>query len=232
MPDENNIIPSVDEVVPFGEIDTYDDIVLSDEAQARLQRIVSAARTGGVSAAPIICKGSVDCPFKSRCPIYLADGEDGDYPVNKQCVVELSLVNQKFSDYAAQFGQSNLRDNPALRSLVSALTSVDLCEYRIDLVLAGVAHDSDGTFLLKQVTAISEMGDEIELLQEHPAWNIKKHLQKMRMDLLDTLVATPKRETWRKIALKQTSNDNLVTRQLELLERFSEIETRLLEDSD
>lgn len=233
MTDNNNSIVPAPSPIEIVLVDDYSDLTLSENAEENLSRIISNARAGMVTAAPLICKGPTNCVFKSRCPIYLADGEQSQYPLNKQCIVEAGLVNQKYYDYIEQFQiKHDLRTDPSTRSLISSLVSIDLWEYRINLILAGVGGESDGSLLIRQLINITEVGEEIEQLAEHPAWKIRVMLERMRENILDSLIATPKRQAWEQIGKKKVDNDSLVSRQLDVLEKFAAIEASVIQKED
>ena len=167
------------------------------------------------------CAGPDDCPFSNRCPIYMADGSKGDYPLKKQCIVELNLARERFMAYVEEFNlQGKVEESPTLRSQISKLADFDIYEYRIKLILAGVAGDSDGSLLIEQSIAVTQGGADVLQIQEHPAWKMLERVQKQRMELLDALGATPKRKVWMDVALKRTDSDNLLAKQRELLERI------------
>lgn len=214
---------------PLG-VDNYDDIQLDEKIQARLSSLLDSSQVGLVSIAPLICQGPSSCPFKVRCPIYQESGNGGSYPLHRQCIVEVNLARRKFVEYAQEFNiEDVVRTSPTLRAQISKLAELDVYDYRIDLVLAGVAGDSDGTLLIDQTIGFDkETNEQIQQKQEHPAWKIKDRIHRQRMEILDCLVATPRRKIWQQVSLKQASQDNVFQKQVQLLEEVN----RLLQASD
>jgi len=215
-------------------VDDYSDLALSEEAKRRLGDTILAASSGLVTMAPLICKGPEGCPFISRCPIHAADGEDASYPLGKQCLVEISLAQDRFLSYVKEFEfkEEDVQSSPTLRAQLSKLADFDVYEYRLNLILAGATGNSDGTLLIEQPVAITQEGDVVEQLQEHPAWKIKERIQRQRMELLDALGATPKRRVWMDVALKRSGRENLLTKQRELLERIDSLVEALEDDGE
>jgi len=201
--------------------DDYTDLKLSDAARQRLAKTLISASAGLVSFTPLVCTGPGGCPFINRCPIFLEDGQAGSYPLKKQCIVEMNLARDKFFSYVEEFNLSGkVEESPTLRSQISKLVDFDLYEYRVKLVLAGVTDNSDGSLLLEQTIAMSKEGDEIIQLQEHPAWKILERIQKQRMELLDALGATIKRQAWISATLKKKDDESVLAKQRKLLERI------------
>lgn len=115
-------------------------------------------------------------------------------------------------------------DSMTYRSQISALVDLDLREYRINLVLAGVGGMSDGTLLYDQTIALNDDGEEVHQLQDHPAWKILVRIRRDRMELLDAMGLTVKRDAMIRAALHQKEADNFLTRSIELLERIASLE--------
>ena len=212
-------------------VDDYSDVELSAGARQRLANILVSSRAGLVSTSPLICRGPTQCPFISRCPIHMADGDTGTYPLNRQCVVELNFVQDRFIAYLDELDiQGKASDSLTYRSQISALVDLDLREYRINLILAGVGGISDGTLLHEQTIALNEDGEEVNQLQDHPAWKILTRIRKDRMELLDSMGLTVKRDAMIKAALHQKEADNFLTRSMELLERIASLEDAVVKD--
>jgi hypothetical protein len=223
-------------LVPSGPVgvvlDDYSGVEISPAARGRLERTILAGRLGGVYLSPMICRGGNQCPFVERCPIGVEDGLGGNFPVGKQCIVEVNLINNRFVEYIEELDiEGEIERSPTLRSLVSKLVELDIEDYRLSLTLSGLAHDSDGTLLLKQVTMVNNVGDEVETLAEHPAWRMKERIQKQRMEILDAIVATPKRKAMVTALTKGALTENAVSRTFDLLEKVSRIE-RLLHEGE
>jgi hypothetical protein len=160
----------------------------------------------------------------------MADGMHADYPLFKQCVMELNLARQFYLDYVEEFNlEGKIDSSPTLRSQISKLAEIDVYEYRVKLILAGVVGDSDGSLMVNQAVAISqETGGigSVEQLTVHPAWQILEKLNKFRMDLLDALGATIKRKVWIDVSLKRSDNQNYIAQTRELLERIENLENK------
>jgi hypothetical protein len=205
--------------------DDYSDIEISKRAKDRLARILLASRSGLVSSSALICEGPKDCPFKARCPIYLEDGTHGKYPVGKQCIVEANLVQDRFMSYVEELNlEGKVLESLTYRSQISALVDLDLREFRINMVLAGVGKLSDGTLLHEQTIGVDDDGEEIKQLQEHPAWRILQSIRRTRLELLDAMGLTVKRDAMIKAALHQRDTDNFLTKSIDLLEKISNLE--------
>lgn len=216
-------------IAPLGEfplgVDDYGDILLDEGTQARLSSLLDSSQVGLVSITPLICQGPSSCPFKVRCPIYQEHGTGGKYPLHRQCVVELNLARRKFVEYAQEFNiEDALKTSPTLRAQISKLAELDVYDYRTDLVLAGVAGESDGTLLIDQTIGFDkETHEEIKQKQEHPAWKIKDRIHRQRMEILDCLVATPRRKVWEKVSMKQATQDNVFQKQVQVLEQVNHL---------
>lgn len=232
MSDDDAITPAplVTPAFPMG-VDDYSDVQLSEGARNRLSNILLSSRAGLVSSAPLICRGFTQCPFISRCPIYAADGQQGTYPLDRQCIVELNLVQDRFMAYAEELDvHGKVSNSMTYRSQISALVDLDLREFRCNMILAGVGGMSDGTLLHEQTIALNEDGEEISQLQDHPAWKILVRIRKDRMELLDAMGLTIKRDAMIRAALHQKEADNFLTRSIELLERIATLEEAVVKD--
>lgn len=232
MSDENSLAPPspANIAFPMG-VDDYNDIQLSEGARNRLTNILASSRVGLVSSALLICAGPTECPFISRCPIHAADGPQGTYPLNRQCIVELNLVQDRFLAYTEELDlQGKVSNSMTYRSQVSALVDLDLREFRMNMILAGVGGMSDGTLLHEQTIAVTEDGEEVQQLQDHPAWKILVRIRKDRMELLDAMGLTVKRDAMIRAALHQKEADNFLTRSIELLERIATLEEAVVKD--
>ncbi len=228
---KKEIVPALQEVGIFSPVDDYSDIVLSDDAKHRLANLLVSSRAALVSSAPLICHGTNGCPFISRCPINQADGDSAIYPLNRQCIVELNFVQDRFMAYVEELdSQGKVSNSLTYRSQISALVDLDLREFRINMVLSGVGGYSDGTLLYEQTIALNEAGEEVNQLQDHPAWKILVRIRKDRMDLLDAMGLTVKRDSMIRAALHQKEADNFLTRSIELLERIANLEEAVIED--
>ena len=206
-------------------IDDYSDLVLSKKARDYLFRSLLNMKAGLVTISPLNCPGKTKCPFIEKCPIYIADGSKGQYPINKQCIVEGSFIRDRFKEYVEELEEKNtdVENSPTVRSLVSKLVELDLKDYRANLILAGVAGSSDGTLLIDQNIGVTDSGDEITQKQEHPIVRIMAQTQKQRMEILDTLAITPKREIWKRGLLKQRQEEDYVSQGRKILESLEAI---------
>lgn len=222
--DSTEIIPAGRAILPDA-IDDYSDIQLSEEAEKRLIRTLLSANVGLVSLTPLICKGAAACPFASRCPIYIEDGEDATYPVGRQCLVEMNLARDRFAAYMDELDEDGkASESMTYRAQISKLVEFDIYDFRADLILAGATGRSDGSLLIEQTIAVTDEGDEVSQLQEHPALKIKERVQRQRMELLDAMGLTAKREAMIRAALNQQDTDNFLTRSVALLERIARLE--------
>jgi hypothetical protein len=155
----------------------------------------------------------------------MEDGNSGTYPSGKQCIVEMNLVQDRFLSYAEELGGfEKISNSMTYRSQVSALVDLDLREFRTNMVLAGVGNLSDGTLLLEQTIAVNDDGEEITQLQEHPAWKVLTRIRKERMELLDAMGLTVKRDAMIRAALKKKDNENHLTYTQQLIEKISDLE--------
>jgi hypothetical protein len=235
MTDENQeqqIVPTSpsDLLFPLAQ-DSYADIQLSTEAKQRLANILVSSRAGLVSSSPLICRGPESCPFISRCPIYGADGNMATYPLDRQCIVEVNLIQDRFMAYAEELDvQGKMSNSLTYRSQVSALVDLDLREFRTVMILSGVGGFSDGTLLYEQTIAINEDNEEVKQLQEHPAFRNLLRLRKDRMELLDAMGLTVRRKAMMDAALHKKDADNFLTRSLEVLDRIANLEEALIEE--
>jgi hypothetical protein len=125
-----------------------------------------------------------------------------------------------------------VENSPTKRSLLSKLVELDIYDFRSSLILAGVFPNTDGSLLFSQTIAINQEGENIDQIQEHPAWKVKSQIQKQRMDLLDALAITPKREIWRRAALKQKQDDNYLTIGRKLQEKLDLVLDSLNEENE
>jgi hypothetical protein len=228
MSEKDAIIPSYPTTLLMN-VDNYADIQLSDAAKHRLASILASSRAGLVATAPIICRGPTECPFVSRCPIFVADGEGSTYPLNRQCIVELNLAQDRFMAYAEELdSKGKVSDSMTYRAQISALVDLDIREFRVSMILAGVGGLSDGTLLHEQTIGVTEDGDPITQLQDHPAWRILVRIRRDRMDLFDAMGLTVKRDAMIRAALHQKEADNIHTRSIELLERITSLEEAII----
>lgn len=232
MTDQDNLLVLGDVATPFiTSPDSYSDISLSESARRRLGDILISSRAGLVSSSILICAGPAECKFKSRCPIYMEDGASAIYPLNRQCIVELNFVQDRYLGYMDELDSGGkVANSMTYRSQISALVDLDLREFRTSMILAGVGGISDGTLLYEQTIALNEDGEEVKQLQEHPAWRNLVKIRRDRMELLDAMGLTVKRDAMIKAALHQKEADNFLTRSIELLERITDLEEAIAGD--
>ena len=206
--------------------DDYSTLTMSPAAQKILSSIVSASHVGLVSAAPLTCQGPGNCPFVTRCPIYRADGKDGQYPIGKQCVAEAAIIQERFVAYADELDRDGkLVNSMTFRSQVSKLVELDLYDYRLSLILGGAGGTSDGSLLIEQTIGIDKASqEEIKQVQDHPAWRMKVKVQQQRMELLDSMGLTERRKAAIDASLHRNSEENFLSKSIELLERIAKIE--------
>jgi len=206
--------------------DDYSGFQMSEKVLERLDRTVSSAQVGLVSASALICKGPAICPFRTRCPIYLVEGEGGNYPSGRQCVVEINLAQRRFNEYVDEFNlRGQVEKSPTMRSLISELVDLDIQEYRINIILSGATGDSDGTYLMEQVFGSNpKTGDDIEQVQEHPILKEKDRVHKKRMEILKALAATPRDKVWIASVLKKGAEETALSQTVKLLEKFAKLD--------
>jgi len=213
--------------ISLSPVDDYSSCNLSEGAETNLRRLLYSTSSGLVSLAPLICNGPNQCKFVSRCPIWMADGVRGDYPLGKQCIVEMNLAAQKFGEYAQELNiTGEVIKNPSLRSQVSKLADFDVYEFRLKLILAGIGDISDGTLLKEQVVALSQTGEEIEQTQEHPAWKLLERIQEQRLRLMDAMGLTKKRQVMIATSLGKTREENVVDRTVKILQMLQNFRDR------
>jgi hypothetical protein len=234
MADDNKIAPLEDfpiikdkvaEEFLGSSIDNYSDLELKEETKECLSRLLTGAKAGVVALSPLVCRGPAQCPFRRKCPIYQAEGVNGKYPVERQCIVEASYIRDKYLEYLNQFefNENEVANSPTIRALVSKLSELDMYDIRLSLILAG-ATGHDGSLLIEQnIGAIPDTEEIITQLQEHPACKIKERIQKQRMEILDVMEATPKAKTRHDSILKISNNANYMQRQKALLEALDEL---------
>jgi hypothetical protein len=210
-------------------IDDYSDLQISDEVKQKLAAIVLNAKAGLVTIAPLICSGPNVCPFYKRCPIYLSEGESGSYPLDKQCLLEASFARDKFLEYIEELSNTypDIEESPSLRALVSKLVELDVYEYRLSLILAGTTDVKDSTLLKEQSVALTAHDDEVVQLQEHPAWKMKDRITKLRSEILDILILTPKAKSRETARHKKSMSTDYLSRSYELHEKLDSLIERL-----
>jgi hypothetical protein len=228
---EQYIIPDDDNNSLCLGIDDYEDFTISPAAKNILGNILKSSRAGLISSSPLICSGPGNCPFVSRCPIYMTAGSEGLYPLRKQCIVESTFVQDRFLSYIDELSEEGVMDSITYRSQVSKLVEFDLYDYRLNLILAGVAGKSDGSLLIDQVTDIKEeSGIEIHELAAHPAWEMKERLQNQRLRLLDAMGLTVKQKARIDVLLKRNTEKNILSSSIEVLEKLSALASAVTAD--
>jgi hypothetical protein len=227
MSDNNKIEPVKTGILgvlssPENMVDDYSNIKLSAETQRHLSNLILNSKAGLVTLAPLICHGPGSCPFISRCPIFKAHGNTGQYPLQKQCIVEVSQARDKYIDYIEEFefNEEEVENSPTIRSLISKMVECDLLDIRLSYVLAGVGNMSDGSLTLEQTIALTKDGDEVKQLQEHPAFKMRDRIFKQRMELQKALLATPRDKVWKKATLRQHDNKDYLSSNRELQQKL------------
>jgi hypothetical protein len=215
-------------------IDDYSDLQLSEKAKNQLLKTILNLKAGLITAVALICKGPTECVFSERCPIFIADGVNGAYPVGRQCLLESNYAREKFLGYIDELGmnEAEVENSPTKRSMLSKLVELDIYDFRSSLILAGAFPDTDGSLLFSQTIAINQEGENIDQIQSHPCWNIKIQIHKQRSELLDALLLTPKRDVWRRAALKQKQDDNYLTIGRKLQEKLDLVLDSLNEENE
>lgn len=183
---------------------------LSPEKLRRVQGRITAYKTGVYASAPILCFGPKKCPFLDKCPLVERDdqgklitGDDSDYPIGFECLMERSLVEQKTIDYVQYLDVDPT--NPVEMSIVNELALIDLYKNRCLLVLSQGDKNGEGRdFLIRDVVAFNENGDRAENTKLHPVIDMIDRLEKRRERWLERLVET--RDSKAKMLAKMQDN--------------------------
>jgi hypothetical protein len=194
-----------------GEHNTY----LANLPEEKARRILSkslAYKNGVHVSSPIMCMGCKKCPFINKCPIPERDingalvlGEESDYPVGRECIMETLFVEQKLVDYITYLNVDP--NNPVEMSIVNELSLIDLYKNRCLLVLSNGDKKGEGRdFLITDVVAFNENGEKAENTKLHPVIDMIDKLERRRERWLEKLVET--RESKAKMLAKIQENNN------------------------
>ena len=176
-----------------GEHNTY----LANLPEEKARRILSkslAYKNGVHVSSPIMCMGCKKCPFINKCPIPERDingalvlGEESDYPVGRECIMETLFVEQKLVDYITYLNVDP--NNPVEMSIVNELSLIDLYKNRCLLVLSNGDKKGEGRdFLITDVVAFNENGEKAENTKLHPVIDMIDKLERRRERWLEKLV--------------------------------------------
>jgi hypothetical protein len=189
----------------------------------RIKRSVSSIKSGVHASAPLICLGASKCPFIKRCPIPERDldgnlnlGQDSDYPLGRECIMEKFYVEQKIVDYLQHLDVDPT--NPVEMSLVNELALIDLYKNRCLLVLAEGDKKGDGRdFMQTDVTGFNENGDRSESTKLHPVVEMIDRLEKRREKWLEKLMQTRKSKAEFMYKVGETNNNSKVLQEISQL---------------
>lgn len=175
------------------DLSDYADFEMSAQEAVRFRNQVIKLRYGTSALIPILCSG-IRCPIK-QCPFH----ENKNYPLTKQCVLEVRLIQAKTLDYVEELGIDP--ENATQMLMVNKLVECDVIDYRANAGLAG-SIDDEAPSLLKTNRTESEYGVS-ETVTAHPLLEVKERNNRMRMQILEALTATPKEKYKKAAALKK-----------------------------
>jgi len=199
---------------------------LSKLPQEKLNRIVTKSnsyKNGVHTSSPIMCMGCKKCPFISKCPIPDRDsngalilGDEADYPVGRECIMETIFVEQKLIDYITYLNVDPA--NPVEMSIVNELSLIDLYKNRCLLVLSHGDKKGEGRdFLITDVIAFNENGDKAESTKLHPVVDMIDKLERRRERWLDKLVETREAKAKMLARIQENNNNSRVLEEISML---------------
>lgn len=196
---------------------------LDPKKLTRIKQSVANIKSGVHASAPLICIGPAKCPFIKRCPIpdrsdsgELILGNDEDYPIARECVMEKFFVEQKIVDYLKYLDVDPT--NPVEMSLVNELALIDLYKNRCLMVLSEGDKKGDGRdFMMTDVTGFNENGDRAETTKLHPVVEMIDKLERRREKWLEKLMETRKAKSDFMLKVGETNNNSKVLQEISQL---------------
>ena len=175
------------------------------EVRLRVDRQHRRLKTGLKAGAILLCPGFVACKFKNHCTIpkrlvggKIDPGKPEHYPIGLECVVERQYYEEQYIGYCSELFID--LDSVTDRGAAQELATIDVLKRRAQIVLSTGDHEGFGTdFMLTDKTysdkAFDMDGDGSPLLigtttKVHPAVGVLDTLERRRLKLLDSLMAT------------------------------------------
>ncbi len=176
----------------------YSNVKLTPDQALKFRNHVVRMTHGVAAAIPLLCSGT-ECPNKI-CPLH----EGKSYPLTQPCIVETRMIQLSMANYVEDLGV----DTSSITQMVQVnkLVELDIKDYRANLGLSG-GTDEEAATLLKTTTMIHGE-DPIETVNPHPLLEIQNNNQRLRMQLLEALVATQREKYKKAAALKQSEGSD------------------------
>jgi len=172
---------------------------LSPNKQLRIRNSVHSMSHGLHAVAPTMCLGPVKCVFVERCPIPERDettgalvyGNDTDYPIGRECILEKFYMRQKIIEYMEHLNVDP--KNPIEMSIVNELALLDLYKNRALMILGVGDRGGQGRdFMRVDIIGFNENGQAAEVAKLHPALEVLEKLERRRDKWLTNLMETRK----------------------------------------
>ncbi len=196
---------------------------LPPEKAARIVAKSNHYKNGVYTSSPIMCMGCKKCPFINKCPIPERDmngalvlGEESDYPIGRECIMETVFVEQKLIDYISYLNVDP--SNPVEMSIVNELSLIDLYKNRCVLILSNGDKKGEGRdFLISDVVAFNENGEKAETTKLHPVVDMIDKLERRRERWLEKLVETRESKAKMMAKIQENNNNSRVLEEISML---------------
>lgn len=181
--------------------DKYKNTEFTKEEIARIELQMKLQRFGHGSFTPIICKGS-ECPFRDVCQL----AQMGKTPNGEPCPLEVNAIFSSYQKWCDVMTSKEMDpSDPFLSHSISTLTYLDLLLQRAKWSQAS-GYQSP---VIEVVVKVGRLGEMEKQIMENPSYAIMERLQKMQMNILESLAITPKEEYKKKVALKQKDESDM-----------------------
>ncbi len=196
---------------------------LPPEKVEKIKHRILSYKTGVYASAPIVCYGPAKCPFIGKCPIpnikedgELELGEDSNYPIGRECLMEKFLVEQKTLDYVRYLDVDPT--NPVEMGIVNELALIDLYKNRCLLVLSQGDKKGQGRdFLMTDIVGFNENGDKAETTKLHPVVDMIEKLERRRERWLERLMETRDAKAKFLAKMQDSKNSSRVLEEISML---------------
>ena len=215
-------------------LDQYDNVKFTTEEAKKVRAHMSHLSTGAAAVLPLICPGEVKCPFAKNCPFVKVDQErTAEYnrakalqtgrldveipkpemstPVGKQCLVEVSLMNEWTEYYVEEFDvpEKSFIELSSCRELAE----IEVMLWRINNNMSKLEH-SEMTQL--DVVGIDKEGNLLTKKTESSLMLVKERLLNRKTRLIKNMVGDRQEKYKKEAALKIKDNSDPSTKAAQL----------------
>jgi len=208
-------------------LDDYSQITFTLEEAKRYTMVMKKLSTGATAMIPLTCLGPA-CPLRQGCPL----AEIGKYPIAKQCLVEVNLLNTWVVQYMNEYEVDP--ENFTEIGYCNELAEIEVMMRRLNISLAKPAN---AELIIDQAVGVANNGEPIIQKQLSPFMEQREKLLNRKSKIIKLMVGD-RQEKYKKEAALKTKEDkdpsskmSDIRRKIEKLQRDLDINPKATVDS-